>query len=89
MFSFLFGFVFSFIQLLSQVLTLAILARVVLSWFSPVPTNILTKMLYQITEPILAPLRRIIPKVSVFDFSPLVAVILLQLISFLLFVIMP
>lgn len=82
-------FLINFVQLLSQVLTLAILLRIVFSWFSPGPTNMLTKMLYQITEPILAPLRRILPRVGVFDFSPLVAVILLQLIAYLLFYLLP
>ncbi len=77
-------FLFNFLQLLCEVLTLAILLRVIMSWFSPGPTNMLTNMLYQVTEPILAPLRRIIPRVGVLDFTPLVAVILLQLITYLL-----
>ena len=77
-------FLFDFLRLLCEVLTLAILARVILSWFSPRPTNMLVNILYQVTEPILAPLRRIIPRVGVFDFTPMVAVILLQLISYLL-----
>ncbi len=44
----------------------------------------LANIIYQVTEPILAPLRRIIPRVGVLDFAPLVAVILLQLIIFVL-----
>ena len=77
-------FLFSFLSLLCEVLTLLILVRVILSWFSPQPTNMLFNILYQITEPILAPLRRIIPRVGMFDFTPMVAIILLQLISYLL-----
>ncbi len=77
-------FFFNFLQLLCEVLTLAILARVVLSWFSLRPTNMLVSIIYQVTEPILAPLRRIIPRVGVFDFTPLVAIILLQLITYIL-----
>jgi len=77
-------FLFRFLELLCEVLTLAILVRVILSWFSPRPTNMLANILYQVTEPILAPLRRIIPRVGVLDFTPLVAVILLQLITYLL-----
>ncbi|MFC2021642.1 YggT family protein [Chloroflexota bacterium] len=77
-------FLFSFLQLLCEVLTLAILVRVILSWFSPRPTNMLANILYQVTEPLLAPLRRIIPRVGMFDFSPMVAIILLQLIRYLL-----
>jgi YggT family protein len=76
-------FLFSFIRLLCEVLTFAIFIRVILSWFSTKP-NTLTILLDKITEPILAPLRRIIPRIGVFDFTPLVAIILLQLIARLL-----
>ena len=41
-------------------------------------------ILYKVTEPFLAPLRRIIPKAGMLDFTPLVAIILLQLIARLL-----
>lgn len=77
-------FFFNFLQLLCEVLTLAIFVRVILSWFSSGQTNMLVNILYQVTEPILAPLRRIIPRVGMLDFSPLVAIILLQLIAYLL-----
>ena len=77
-------FLRNFISLLCDVLTIAIFARAILSWFSPAPTNILTNILYQVTEPLLAPLRRIIPRVGMLDLSPLVAVIILQLVGTLL-----
>ena len=77
-------FLFRFLELLCQVLTMAIIIRVIMSWFSQGPTNMLTKILYQVTEPILAPLRHIIPRVGMLDFTPMVAIILLQLITFLL-----
>ena len=76
-------FFFNFIRLLCEVLTFAIFIRVVLSWFVTRP-NTLTIILDKITEPILAPLRRIIPRAGMFDFTPLVAIILLQLIARLL-----
>ncbi len=71
---------FNFLRLLCEVLTFAIFIRVILSWFSPRP-NALTVILKKITEPILAPLRRIIPRAGMFDLTPLVAIILLQLIA--------
>ena len=77
-------FLFSFLQLLSEALTMAILLGVILAWFSPRPNNVLVKILHLVTEPILAPLRRIIPRVGRFDFTPMVAIILIQLIYFLL-----
>ena len=76
-------FLFSSIRLLCEVFTIIIFIRVILSWFSPRP-NTLTFVLDKVTEPILAPLRRIIPRTGMFDFTPLVAIILLQLISHLL-----
>jgi len=75
---------YDIIRLLCRVLTIAILLRTILSWFSPRPTSMLVKILYRVTEPILAPLRRIIPRVGRFDFTPLVAIILIQLIYYLL-----
>lgn len=73
------AFLFDFIRWLCEVFTLVIIARVIVSWFSPRPTNRLAIILYQLTEPLLAPLRRIIPRVGMFDFTPLAAIILLQL----------
>ena len=73
-------FLFDLIRYLCEVLTLVIIARVIVSWFSPSPTNRLVIILYQVTEPFLAPLRRIIPRVGMFDFTPLVAIIILRLI---------
>ena len=73
-----------FLVLLLQALTFCILIRAIMSWVTPGQTNPLTKVLFQITEPILAPLRKIIPQFGVADFSPLVAVVILQLIIFLI-----
>ncbi len=78
------AFLFRFIELLCEVLSIAIFLRAILSWFSPGSTNSLVIILHRATEPILAPLRRIIPRTGGLDFSPLVAIILLQLIIRLL-----
>ena len=79
-------FIFTFARVLIQVLTFAIFARVMLSWVSMFginigPDNPFVAMLYQITEPILAPLRAVIPRIGMIDLSPLVAIIILQVIS--------
>ena len=76
-------FLFKFIGILCEVLTVAIFLRVILSWFQTSP-NTLTYILDRITEPILSPLRRIIPRAGMFDFTPMVAIILLQVIARLL-----
>ncbi|MFC1900459.1 YggT family protein [Chloroflexota bacterium] len=77
-------FIHRFLELLFQALTFCICIRAIMSWIMPGQTNILTKVLHQITEPILAPLRKIIPQFGVVDLSPMAAVIILQLIIFLI-----
>jgi len=72
---------FDVIRILCHVLTVAIVIRALLSWVSPVPTSMLIVVLFRITEPILSPLRRIIPRFGMWDFSPVVAIIILQLIA--------
>jgi YggT family protein len=71
-----------FISLLSTVLYIALLARVLLSWFQVGPNSpfypVIT-ILYQVTEPILAPIRRLLPRFGMMDFSPIVAFILLSI----------
>ncbi len=78
------AFLLDFIRFLCEVLSLAIILRAILSWFSPRPTNTLAIILYRVTEPLLSPLRRIIPRIGMLDFTPLVAIILLQLIRYLI-----
>jgi len=72
------------IRFICYLATILILLRVIVSWYSPRPTNMLVVILYRLTEPFLAPLRRIIPRVGRFDFTPMVALILIQVIYYLL-----
>jgi YggT family protein len=53
--------------------TLAIFVRIIFSWGGASYANGLMRFLVQITEPLLAPLRRIIPTVGMFDISPMIA----------------
>lgn len=71
------------IEILCNVLIAAIFIRVIMSWFSPRPDNPIVVILYQITEPILGPLRRIIPRMGMFDFAPMAAIFLLFMIRIL------
>jgi len=70
-----------FIDVFFTLLNLAILARVLLSWFRVSPYHPLVDFLYRVTEPILAPLRRVIPPIGMVDISPVIALILLQIIQ--------
>jgi YggT family protein len=69
------------IALLLRLLALCIFFRAILSWVSPDPTNPIVQFLDQITEPILGPLRQIVPRIGMIDITPLVAIILLSFMS--------
>jgi len=69
-----------FVDVFFTLLSLAILARVLLSWVRVSPYHPAVEFLYRITEPILAPLRRAIPPIGMMDISPVIALILLQII---------
>ncbi len=70
-----------FVNLFFYLLSLAVLARVLLSWVRVSPYHPAVDFLYRITEPILAPLRRVIPPVGMMDISPIIAMLLLQIIQ--------
>jgi len=77
-------FLLYFVDVLFNILIFAIIGRALLSWFPMGPSNPfrpLAVILHQITEPVLAPLRRIIPMIGMFDISPIVALFLLQFIQ--------
>ncbi len=76
------------INLVFNVFYVAILARIILSFIiqmlsgRPHPLILqLAQLANQVTEPILAPIRRVLPTFGMLDFSPLVAIILLQVIQ--------
>jgi YggT family protein len=79
----------AFINVLFLGLTIVIFGRVILSW---VPTRLpwgLNDFIFSVTEPILSPIRRALPMAAGMDFSPLIALVLLQLIEQLLLRILP
>ena len=57
----------------------AILLQVILSWVNP--QSPVSGVLQSLTEPLLAPIRRLLPTASGLDFSPLVVLILIQMIN--------
>ena len=68
----------NFIQLLVYAIWALLLARVVLSWVSPGGGGGgFAAFVYTATEPILAPIRRILPPTAGIDWSPLVAMLLI------------
>lgn len=78
------GWLLWFISILFAVLEFAIIARALLSWFNLSPSNPLVRILYDLTEPILAPLRRVIPLIGMIDITPIVALLLLHAVQSML-----
>ena len=72
---------YNFLFLLSSVLWILIIARVVISWVAPAGGGGLVAFIYQMTEPFLAPIRRVLPPTAGIDWSPLVAMLLLGLLT--------
>ena len=71
-----------FVEWLVYILMSAIFLRAILSFFTqPGSDNPIMRVLIEVTEPILGPLRRVIPSVGMLDLSPFVAMILLQFVG--------
>ncbi len=66
---------------LFTILTVAIFARAIVSWLNLDPRSPIIQILDAITEPIMDPIRRIMPRIGMIDLSPLVAILLLTFLS--------
>ena len=71
------------IRIVFTALTWSVIINALLSYFMS-PYHPLRMALNRIVEPVLAPIRQIMPQTGMIDFSPLVLIILLQLIEFVL-----
>ena len=69
------------VRLTLSLYTWTILINVILSWIGPRGYHPLTMILAELNEPVLRPIRRVLPPISGFDLSPLLALILIQAIS--------
>ncbi len=69
------------INLLFTLLTFAILGRAIASWFDPSFRSSIGRFLYEVTEPVLAPIRQVIPSVGMLDLSPFIALLLIQVLQ--------
>jgi YggT family protein len=70
--------------LLLDVLFWAVIIQAVLSWFNPDFRQPAVRLLYQLTEPVLRPARRLLPPVAGLDLSPLIVLIVFKLCQMLL-----
>jgi YggT family protein len=72
-----------FVQVSTYVLTIAIFVRALMSWLRPNEGSGFSRVLYDVTEPILSRIRRLLPPAGGIDFSPLVALLLLTAIRYI------
>jgi YggT family protein len=70
-------FVRVFVQLLITTLFLVVMGRVLISWVNPRFEGPVARFLFETTEPLLAPIRRLLPPMGMIDLAPLVLVLLL------------
>jgi len=69
-----------FIRYLSQLLVILVIVSVVLSYFMD-PYHPVRRSIDSVVEPMLAPIRRVVPLVGMLDFSPIILIILIQVLS--------
>jgi len=71
------AFLANFIQFLLFALWALVFGRMIMSWVDPAGRNQISRFLIQLTEPILAPVRRVLPKSGAIDWSGFVVLIVL------------
>ncbi|HPK65086.1 MAG TPA: YggT family protein [Thermoanaerobaculia bacterium] len=81
------GFGFSLLQLgvgLLDLYTWVVVIRALLSWVGPDPYNPIVRLLHQLTEPLLAPLRRLVSprRLGGLDLSPLLLILIIQFVRY-------
>ena len=77
-------FVSTFITVLAQAMSFVILARVLLSWVPSLQQSRFGQLIYELSEPLLGPIRRVIPSLGMLDLSPFVALLIIELVAQLL-----
>ncbi len=70
-----------FITVAAYVLLAAVFIRIIFSWTNFDPDNPISQVIKQITEPILAPIRSVMPRMGMFDLSPMAASFLLIILA--------
>lgn len=78
------GFLYAFIRFLAGAFNVCLLVRIFLPYFTGFQNNRLYQFVYDITEPVLGPIRRVIPPVIGLDFSPMIAMFLVSIVRMVL-----
>lgn len=73
------------IDLVLSIYLWIIIIQALLSWVNPDPYNPIVRFLYRVTEPVLAPIRRLMPGRGMgIDFSPLIVILIIYFLQFFL-----
>jgi len=77
------GFLIFLVQIVASIFSLLLIVDILLSYFLS-PFNSVRMALDRIVQPVLTPIRRIVPPIAMIDFSPVILLILIQLVENLL-----
>jgi YggT family protein len=77
------NYIIGLVNIIFQLLTIVVVVDVIVSYFLP-PYNNVRIFLDRIVSPMLAPIRRIIPPVQMIDFSPIILLVVLQVLQYLI-----
>lgn len=77
-------FILNVLLMFITVMQFAIIGRAIMSWFDRSQSNPISQFLVQLTEPIVAPIRSLLPSMGMIDFSPLVAILVLLVLRMML-----
>ena len=77
-------FIFNILSFLLLAMQFAIIGRALFSWFDPTGRTPIGAILIKITDPIIVPIRRLLPSAGFMDFSPLVALLVVFILQKLL-----
>lgn len=77
------GMIFQIANTILSIISLAIIVRAFLSWVYPIGKDPYTRVLLDVTEPLLAPIRSLLARILPLpiDFSPIVVILLIQLLQ--------
>jgi YggT family protein len=82
------NFIVALAKIIDMVLTIymwIIIFRAVISWVNPDPYNQIVIFLYRVTEPVLGPIRRILPMRNIgIDFSPIIVILVIFFLKYFL-----
>lgn len=76
--------IFNILSILLTAMQIAIIVRMLFSWFDPTGRTAIGGVLATVTDPVIVPIRRVMPNTGMFDLSPMVVLLVIFLLQKLL-----